>query len=107
MKRKFYQAITLILAMVLYVQSTQKIDAQESLSADTPFIEVNGKIIRFGSAIIAFSKIRQNNMSFDEKTIFSQIVQQLVNEELLSKNIKMDSTLSISYRSIQYSVCHK
>ena len=68
-----------------FIHSTQTTHAQESLSADTPFIEVNGKTIKFGSAIIAFSKIRQNNIKFDEKTIFSQIIQQLVNEELITK----------------------
>ena len=65
------------------------------MSADTPFIEVNGKIIKFGSAIIAFSKIQQRNVNFDANTIFSQIVQQLVNEELLSQKIDKENKLTL------------
>ena len=65
------------------------------MSADTPFIEVNGKIIKFGSAIISFSKIRQSNRDFDQKTVFSQIVQQLVNEELLSQKIDKENQLTL------------
>ena len=65
------------------------------MSADTPFIEVNGKTIKFGSAIIAFSKIRQNNIKFDEKTVFSQIIQQLVNEELLSQQVDKENQLTL------------
>ena len=82
MKQNYYQLITLILVVIFFIQSSQRIYSQENLSADTPFIEVNGKIVKFGSAIIAFSKIRQANREFDQKTVFSQIVQQLVNEEL-------------------------
>ena len=95
MKKKFYQYAALILTTMFFIQSTQKIYAQESLSADTPFIEVNGKVIKFGSAIIAFSKIRQNNIKFNEKTIFSQIVQQLVNEELLSQKVDKENQLTL------------
>ena len=95
MKEKFYKYTTLILTTFFFIQSTQTIYAQESLSADTPFIEVNGKTIKFGSAIIAFSKIRQSNMKFDEKTIFSQIIQQLVNEELLSQKIDKENQLTL------------
>ena len=87
MKEKYRKYASLILTTIFFVQLTQTTYAQESLSADTPFIEVNGKTIKFGSAIIAFSKIRQNNIKFNEETIFSQIVQQLVNEELLSQKI--------------------
>ena len=74
MKRKYYQLTTLVLVIIFFIQSSQRIYSQESLSADTPFIEVNGKIVKFGSAIIAFSKIRQSNRDFDQKTVFSQIV---------------------------------
>ena len=95
MKKKYYQYAALILTTLFFIQSTQKIYAQESLSADTPFIEVNGKVIKFGSAIIAFSKIRQNNIKFNEKTIFSQIVQQLVNEELLSQKVDKENQLTL------------
>ena len=95
MKQKYYQSIILILVIVFFIQSTQRIYSQESLSADTPFIEVNGKIIKFGSAIIAFSKIRQSNRDFDQKTVFSQIVQQLVNEELLSQKIDKENQLTL------------
>ncbi len=95
MKEKYYQFAALILTAVLFIQSTQTNYAQESLSADTPFIEVNGKTIKFGSAIIAFSKIRQNNIKFDEKTIFSQIIQQLVNEELLSQQVDGENQLTL------------
>ena len=95
MKKNYYQLITLILVMIFFIQSSQKIYSQESLSAETPFIEVNGKIVKFGSAIIAFSKIRQSNRDFDQKTVFSQIVQQLVNEELLSQNIDKENQLTL------------
>ena len=95
MKQKYYQSITLILVIIFFIQSSQRIYSQESLSADTPFIEVNGKIIKFGSAIIAFSKIRQSNRDFDQKTVFSQIVQQLVNEELLSQKIDKENQLTL------------
>ena len=81
--------------MIFFIQSSQRLYSQEILSADTPFIEVNGKIIKFGSAIIAFSKIRQTNREFDQKTIFSQIVQQLVNEELLSQKIDKENKLTL------------
>ena len=81
--------------MIFFIQSSQRVYSQESLSADTPFIEVNGKIVKFGSAIIAFSKIRQSNRNFDEKTVFSQVVQQLVNEELLSQNIDKENQLTL------------
>ena len=95
MRKNFYQLMTLILVMIFFIQSSQRIYSQESLSADTPFIEVNGKIVKFGSAIIAFSKLRQSNVNFDEKTVFSQIVQQLVNEELLSQNIDKENQLTL------------
>ncbi len=95
MKQRYYQSITLILVMIFFIQSSQRIYSQESLSADTPFIEVNGKIIKLGSAIIAFSKIRQSNKDFDQKTVFSQIVQQLVNEELLSQKIDKENQLTV------------
>ncbi len=95
MKKNHYQLIVLILAMTFFIQSSEKVYSQKSLSADTPFIEVNGKIVKFGSAIIAFSKIRQSNGSFDEKTIFSQVVQQLINEELLSQNIDKENRLTM------------
>ena len=95
MKEKYYKYVTLILTTIFFIQSIQTTFAQESLSADTPFIEVNGKTIKFGSAIIAFSKIRQNNIKFDEKTIFSQIIQQLVNEELLSQNVDKENQLTL------------
>ena len=95
MKKKYYQSIKLILVMIFFIQSSQRTYSQESLSADTPFIEVNGKIIKFGSAIIAFSKIRQSNRDFDQKTVFSQIVQQLVNEELLSQKIDKENQLTL------------
>lgn len=95
MKKSYYQLITLILFLIFFIQSSQRICAQESLSAETPFIEVNGKIVKFGSAIIAFSKIRQSNRNFDQKTVFSQIVQQLVNEELLSQKIDKENQLTL------------
>ena len=94
MKKKHYQFITLTLVMIFFIQS-QRTYSQESLSADTPFIEVNGKIVKFGSAIIAFSKVRQSNRNFDQKTVFSQIVQQLVNEELLSQKIDKENQLTL------------
>ncbi len=81
--------------MIVFIQSSQRVYSQESLSAETPFIEVNGKIVKFGSAIIAFSKIRQSNRNFDQETVFSQIVQQLVNEELLSQNIDKENKLTL------------
>ena len=95
MKQKYYQLIALILVIIFLIPSSQRLYSQESLSADTPFIEVNGKIIKFGSAIIAFSKIRQSNRVFDQKTVFSQIVQQLVNEELLSQRIDKENQLTL------------
>ena len=95
MKKNYYQLLILISVTIIFIQSSQRIYSQESLSAETPFIEVNGKIVKFGSAIIAFSKIRQSNRNFDEKTVFSQIVQQLVNEELLSQNIEKKNQLTL------------
>ena len=95
MKQTYYQFLATIIAISFFIQSSQEIYSQEALSADTPFIEVNGKIIKFGSAIIAFSKIQQRNVNFDENTIFSQIVQQLVNEELLSQKIDEENQLQI------------
>ena len=95
MKYTYYPLIKLILVMIFFIQPSQKIYSQENLSADTPFIEVNGKIVKFGSAIIAFSKIRQANREFDQKTVFSQIVQQLVNEELLSQKIEKENQLTL------------
>ena len=95
MKHIYYQFLATTIAITFFIQSSQKIYSQEALSADTPFIEVNGKIIKFGSAIIAFSKIQQRNVKFDENTIFSQIVQQLVNEELLSQKIDKENKLTL------------
>ena len=95
MKKNYFQLIKLILVMIFFIQSSQRVYSQESLSAETPFIEVNGKIVKFGSAIIAFSKIRQSNRNFDQETVFSQIVQQLVNEELLSQNIDKENKLTL------------
>ena len=95
MKKNYYQLLILISVTIIFIHSSQRIYSQESLSAETPFIEVNGKIVKFGSAIIAFSKIRQSNRNFDEKTVFSQIVQQLVNEELLSQNIEKKNQLTL------------
>ena len=95
MKQTYYQFLATIIAITFFIQSSQEIYSQEALSADTPFIEVNGKVIKFGSAIIAFSKLRQRNVNFDENTIFSQIVQQLVNEELLSQKIDKENKLTL------------
>tara|TARA_Y100001933_G_scaffold199502_1_gene200533 strand:- start:711 stop:1577 length:867 start_codon:yes stop_codon:yes gene_type:complete len=95
MKHIYYQFLATIIAITFFIQSSQKIYSQEALSADTPFVEVNGKIIKFGSAIIAFSKLQQRNVKFDESTIFSQIVQQLVNEELLSQKIDKENKLTL------------
>ena len=95
MKQTYYQFLATIIAITFLIQSSQEIYSQEALSADTPFIEVNGKIIKFGSAIIAFSKLQQRNVNFDENTIFSQIVQQLVNEELLSQKIDKENKLTL------------
>ena len=95
MKKKYSQFVFLILVTIFLIFYSQKIYSQDSLSADTPFVEVNGKVIKFGSAIIAFSKIQQNNINFDQKTIFSQIVQQLVNEELLSQKIEKENQLTL------------
>ena len=95
MKQNYFQFLAAVLAIIFLIQSSQKTYSQEALSADTPFIEVNGKIIKLGSAIIAFSKIQQSNMNFDKKTIFSQIVQQLVNEELLSQKIEKENQLTL------------
>ena len=95
MRKTYYQLMTLALVVIFFIQSQHKAYSQESLSADTPFIEVNGKIIKFGSAIIAFSKLRQSNIKFDQKTVFSQIVQQLVNEELLSQKIDKENKLTL------------
>ena len=95
MKQKYYQFLATIIAITFFIHSSQEIYSQEALSADTPFIEVNGKVIKFGSAIIAFSKIQQRNVNFDKNTIFSQIVQQLVNEELLSQKIDKENKLTL------------
>ena len=95
MKQIHYQFLATIIAITFFIQSSQEIYSQDALSADTPFIEVNGKIIKFGSAIIAFSKLQQRNMNFDKNTIFSQIVQQLVNEELLSQKIDKENKLTL------------
>ena len=95
MKKKYPQFVSLILVTIFLIFYSQKIYSQDSLSADTPFIEVNGKVIKFGSAIIAFSKIQQSKINFDQKTIFSQIVQQLVNEELLSQKIEKENQLTL------------
>ncbi len=94
MKKKYCQLVATVLCVTFFAQS-QKLHSQEMLSADTPFIEVNGKTIKFGSAIIAFSKIQQSNVNFDPKTVFSQIVQQLVNEELLSQKIEKENQLTL------------
>ena len=95
MKHIYYQFLATMIAITFFIQSSQKIYSQEALSADTPFIEVNGKIIKFGSAIIAFSKLQQRSVNFDKNTIFSQIVQQLVNEELLSQKINKENKLTL------------
>ena len=95
MKKKNRTYAALILTTIFFVQLAQTTFAQENLSADTPFIEVNGKTIKFGSAIIAFSKIRQNNIKFDQKAIYSQIIQQLVNEELLSQKVEKENQLTL------------
>ncbi len=95
MKQTYYQFLATIIAITFFIQSSQEVYSQEALSADTPFIEVNGKIIKFGSAVIAFSKIQQSNVNFDKNTIFSQIVQQLVNEELLSQKIDKENKLTL------------
>ena len=95
MRQTYYKFLAIIIAITFFIQSSQEIYSQETLSADTPLIEVNGKIIKFGSAIIAFSKLQQRNMNFDKNTIFSQIVQQLVNEELLSQKIDKENKLTL------------
>ncbi len=82
------------LIFVLSIQFPFKVLSQEKLSANTPLIVVNGKSVKLGSAIIAFTKIREANREIDEKTIFSQIIQQLINEELLSQNIKKENGLT-------------
>ncbi len=95
MKQLYFQFLATIIALTFFIQSSQDVYSQEALSADTPFVEINGKIIKFGSAIIAFSKLQQRNINFDENTIFSQIVQQLINEELLSQKIEKENKLTL------------
>ena len=95
MKQKYNQFLATILAIIFFIQLSQEVYSQEALSADTPLIEVNGEIIKFGNAIIAFSKLQQKNVGFDKNTIFSQIVQQLVNEELLSQKIDKENKLTL------------
>ncbi len=82
------------LIFVLSIQFPFKVLSQEKLSANTPLIVVNGKSVKLGSAIIAFTKIRERNREIDEKTIFSQIIQQLINEELLAQNLKKENELT-------------
>ena len=43
MKQTYYQFLATIIAITFFIQSSQEIYSQEALSADTPFIEVNGK----------------------------------------------------------------
>ena len=81
------------LIFVLSIQFPAKVLSQEKLSANTPLIVVNGKSVKLGSAIIAFTKIREANREIDEKTIFSQIIQQLINEELLAQNVKKEKCM--------------
>ncbi len=95
MKKSYCQSLATIIAIIFFIQSSQESYSQEALSANTPFIEVNGKIVKFGSAIIAFSKLQQRNVNIDNNTIFSQIVQQLVNEELLSQKIDKENKLTV------------
>ena len=85
---------TFALIFMFSIQFPFKLVSQEKLSANTPLIKVNGKTVKLGSAIIAFTKIREANRGIDEKTIFSQIIQQLINEELLSQNIKKENGLT-------------
>jgi peptidyl-prolyl cis-trans isomerase C len=71
-----------------------KLVSQETVTAKTPLIIVNGNTIKLGSAIIAFTKIQQSGQPLNEKTIFSQILQQLINEELLSQKVEKESDLT-------------
>ena len=48
MKQTYYQFLSTIIAITFFIQSSQEIYSQEAMSADTPFIEVNGKVIKFG-----------------------------------------------------------
>ncbi len=82
------------LIFLLSIQFPSIVVSQEKLSANTPLIEVNGKTVKLGSAIIAFTKLREANREIDEKTIFTQIIQQLINEELLSQAAKKENGLT-------------
>ena len=45
MKQRYYKFLATIIATTFFIQSSQEIYSQEALSADTPFVEVNGKEI--------------------------------------------------------------
>ena len=73
MKKKYSQFVSLILVTIFLIFYSQKIYSQDSLSADTPFVEVNGKVIKFGSAIIAFQKFNKAIINFDQKPFFLKL----------------------------------
>ena len=73
MKKKYSQFVSLILVTAFLSFYSQKIYSQDSLSADTPFIEVNGKIIKFGSAIIAFQKFNKAMLTSIKKPFFLKL----------------------------------
>ena len=73
MKKKYSQFVSLILVTAFLSFYSQKIYSQDSLSADTPFVEVNGKVIKFGSAIIAFSKIQQSKLTLIKRPFFLKL----------------------------------
>jgi peptidyl-prolyl cis-trans isomerase C len=83
---------TIIFTIAVYFPL--KLVSQETVTAKTPLIIVNGKTIKLGSAIIAFTKIQQSGQPLNEKTIFSQVLQQLINEELLSQKVTKESDLT-------------
>ena len=69
MKKKYYKYAFNLDYNVLYSINSKNLCSRKFVSRCT-LLGLNGKTIKFGSAIIAFSKIRQNNIKFDEKTIF-------------------------------------
>ena len=85
MKKKYSQSVSLILVTIFLIFYSQKIYSQDSLSADTPFVEVNGKVIKFG-----ISQSLQNSFL----QTFSVIENSLIFFKLLDKRVSKINDLN-------------
>jgi len=78
-QKSIWRAIPIVLAL------SQPLAAQEEPSLDTVVATVNGEEITLGHMLVVRARLPQEYNGLDEETLFNGILQQLVNQALLSQ----------------------